>query len=56
MPSNDNSVTRRKLLQTTAFTAAAAASGVLAAPSILRAQGGAVKIGFLQPVSGALAY
>src|SRR5205814_6608533 len=56
MPSNDNSVTRRKLLQTTAFTAAAAASGVLAAPAILRAQGGAVKIGFLQPVSGALAY
>src|SRR6478735_1099508 len=56
MPSNDNSVTRRKLLQTTAFTAAAAASGVLAAPSVLRAQGGGVKIGFLQPVSGALAY
>ena len=56
MPSNDNSVTRRKLLQTTAFTAAAAASGVLAAPSVLRAQSGAVKIGFLQPVSGALAY
>src|SRR6185436_10942712 len=56
MPSNDNSVTRRKLLQTTAFTAAAAASGVLAAPSILRAQGGVVKIGFLQPVTGALAY
>ena len=56
MPSNDNSITRRKLLQTTALTAAAAASGVLAAPAILRAQGGAVKIGFLQPVSGALAY
>jgi branched-chain amino acid transport system substrate-binding protein len=54
---NDNSVSRRKLLQTTAFTAAAAAaSGVLAAPSVLRAQSGSVKIGFLQPVSGALAY
>jgi branched-chain amino acid transport system substrate-binding protein len=56
MPSNDKRVTRRKLLQTTAFTAAAAAGGVLAAPSILRAQSGGVKIGFLQPVSGALAY
>jgi branched-chain amino acid transport system substrate-binding protein len=56
MSSNDNSVTRRKLLQTTAFTAAAAAGGVLAAPSVLRAQSGSVKIGFLQPVSGALAY
>jgi branched-chain amino acid transport system substrate-binding protein len=56
MPVNDKTVSRRTLLQSTAFTAAAAASGVLAAPSILRAQGAGVKIGFLQPVSGALAY
>jgi len=56
MPNNDNTVTRRKLLQSTAFTAAAAAGGVLAAPCYLRAQGAGVKIGFLQPVSGALAY
>ena len=35
---------------------ALAASGVLAAPSVLRAQSGAVKIGFLHPVSGALSY
>ncbi len=56
MPDNDTTITRRKLLQSTAFTAAAASTGVLATPSVLRAQGGAVKIGFLQPVSGALAY
>ena len=56
MSNNDNRFTRRKFLQTSALTAAAAASGTLAAPSILRAQGGAVKVGFLQPVSGALAY
>ena len=53
---SNNRFSRRKFLQTSALTAAAAASGTLAAPSILRAQGGAVKIGFLQPVSGALAY
>jgi branched-chain amino acid transport system substrate-binding protein len=56
MPDNDQTVTRRKLLQSTAFTALAATTGVLATPSILRAQGAGVKIGFLQPVSGALAY
>ena len=56
MPNNSNGFNRRKFLQSTTLTAVAAASGVIAAPSILRAQGGAVKIGFLQPVSGALAY
>jgi branched-chain amino acid transport system substrate-binding protein len=56
MPDNDKTVTRRKLLQSTAFTAAAATTGVLATPSVLRAQGAGVKVGFLQPVSGALAY
>jgi branched-chain amino acid transport system substrate-binding protein len=49
-------LSRRKFLQTSALTAAAAASGTLAAPAVLRAQGGAVKVGLLQPVSGALAY
>ena len=56
MSNSNNRFSRRKFLQTSAFTAAAAASGTLAAPSILRAQGGAVKVGLLQPVSGALSY
>ncbi|MGZ5874064.1 MAG: ABC transporter substrate-binding protein [Bradyrhizobium sp.] len=56
MPNHSKRFTRRKFLHSTALTAAAAASGAIAAPSILRAQGGTVKIGFLQPVSGALAY
>jgi branched-chain amino acid transport system substrate-binding protein len=47
---------RRRFLQSSALTIAAAASGTLAAPAILRAQGAGVKIGLLQPVSGALAY
>jgi branched-chain amino acid transport system substrate-binding protein len=45
------SVSRRRFLQSTAIGAAA-----LAAPSILRAQGAAVKVGVLHPVSGALSY
>jgi branched-chain amino acid transport system substrate-binding protein len=56
LPNNSQRFTRRKFLRTTALSAVASASGVIAAPSLLRAQGGAVKIGFLQPVSGALAY
>ena len=56
MPNNSKRFTRRKFLRSTALTAMASATGVVAAPSVLRAQGGAVKIGFLQPVSGALAY
>jgi branched-chain amino acid transport system substrate-binding protein len=44
--------TRRKLLQTSALGAA----GVLAAPAVLRAQGAGVKVGILQPVTGALSY
>ena len=51
-----NRLNRRRFLQSSALTIAAAASGTLAAPAILRAQGGAVKVGLLQPVSGALAY
>ncbi len=50
-----STVTRRHFLQTSALGAAAAA-GVLHAPAVLRAQGSAVKIGVLHPVSGALSY
>ncbi len=46
---------RRKFLATTAL-GAAAATGSLAMPSMLRAQGGGVKLGVLHPVTGALAY
>ena len=49
------SVSRRRFLQSTALGAAAAA-GVLQAPAVLRAQGAAVKVGILHPVSGALSY
>jgi branched-chain amino acid transport system substrate-binding protein len=42
---------RRRFLQSTAVSAAA-----LSAPSILRAQGSAIKVGVLHPVSGALSY
>src|SRR5262245_45917675 len=46
-------ISRRRVLQTTAFGAAAAS---LAMPAVLRAQGAAVRIGVLHPVSGALSY
>ncbi|MBI1201198.1 MAG: ABC transporter substrate-binding protein [Rhodopseudomonas sp.] len=49
-------VSRRKFLATTALGAAAAATGTVAMPSILRAQGAAVKLGVLHPVTGALSY
>jgi len=49
-------LSRRKFLATTALGAAAAASGSLAMPSVLRAQAAAVKIGLLHPVTGALSY
>jgi len=49
------SLSRRKFLKTTALGATAAA-GLLHAPVVLRAQGNAVKIGVLHPVSGALSY
>jgi branched-chain amino acid transport system substrate-binding protein len=44
-------ISRRRLLQTTALGAAS-----LAMPAVLRAQGAAIKIGVLHPVSGALSY
>ena len=49
-------ITRRRLLQGSALGVAAAAAGTLAAPNLLRAQGAAVKLGVLHPVSGALSY
>src|SRR5258707_13544658 len=48
-------VPRRRLLQTTAM-GAAAATGLVYAPALLRAQGSSVKLGVLHPVSGALSY
>src|SRR5262249_16967069 len=48
--------TRRRLLEGSALGAAAAATGTIAAPTLLRAQGAAVKLGVLHPVSGALSY
>ncbi|MGB7258943.1 MAG: ABC transporter substrate-binding protein [Pseudolabrys sp.] len=47
---------RRNFLQTTALGAAAMATGVVSAPAVLRAQGAGVKLGVLQPLSGALSY
>jgi branched-chain amino acid transport system substrate-binding protein len=47
---------RRRFLQTSALGAVGAAAGIIGAPSVLRAQGAPVKLGVLQPVSGALSY
>jgi branched-chain amino acid transport system substrate-binding protein len=53
---NDKSrFSRRHFLQTSALFAATA-SGTIAMPSVLRAQGAGVKLGILQPVTGALSY
>ena len=49
-------VSRRRFLQATTLGAAAAATGFLQVPAVLRAQGAPVKIGVLHPVSGALSY
>jgi len=48
-------LSRRNFLQTSALGAAVGV-GTFAAPSILRAQGAGVKLGILQPVTGALSY
>src|SRR6187402_3165760 len=53
--SNDR-LNRRQFLQTSALGTIAAATGVVAAPAVLRAQGAPVKVGVLHPVSGALSY
>src|SRR5215471_6998588 len=51
-----SAVSRRRFLQSTALGAAATTAGLLRAPAVLRAQGAAIKIGVLHPVSGALSY
>jgi branched-chain amino acid transport system substrate-binding protein len=56
MSSENKGVSRRRFLTTTALGAAAAATGAVAMPAVLRAQNASVKIGVLQPVSGALSY
>ena len=50
-----SNVSRRRFLQSTGLSAVAAA-GFVSAPAVLRAQGAAVKVGVLHPVSGALSY
>src|SRR3989442_2666018 len=47
---------RRRFLTTSAVGVATAATGVLAAPAVLRAQGAGIKLGVLHTVSGALSY
>ena len=49
-------LSRRRFLHTTTLGAAASAVAFLHAPAVLRAQGTAVKLGVLHPVSGALSY
>ena len=53
---SNNRLNRRQFLQTSALGTIAAATGVVAAPAVLRAQGAPVKVGILHPVSGALSY
>ena len=48
-------LSRRDFLQTSALGVLGTA-GVLATPSVLRAQAAGVKLGILQPVTGALSY
>src|SRR5450830_84827 len=55
MSDQNNSFSRRKFLATTAL-GAVAATGSIAMPSVLRAQGAGVKLGVLHPVTGALSY
>src|SRR4051812_24007302 len=60
MPGPIFRVNRRRFLQSAGWSAAAA-SGLVAAPSLLRAQsaaaqGAAIKVAILHPVSGALSY
>ena len=56
MSKHNMRIDRRQFLATSAIGAAAAASGNLAVPSVLRAQGAGVKLGLLHPVTGALSY
>jgi branched-chain amino acid transport system substrate-binding protein len=56
MPRSVARISRRRLLENAVVGTAAAASDTLSLPAILRAQGAAVKLGVLHPVSGALSY
>jgi branched-chain amino acid transport system substrate-binding protein len=56
MSQHRSKFTRRRFLQTTAAGVAAAASGTIAAPGVLRSQPAPIKVGILQPVTGALAF
>ncbi len=56
MSTREYPLSRRRFLATSAIGAAAAATGSLALPSVLRAAGASVKLGVLHPVSGALSY
>jgi len=47
---------RRKFIQQTAALSAAAATGTLGFPALVRSQGGPLKVGVLHPVTGPLAY
>ena len=49
-------LSRRQFIASTALGAAAAATGTIAMPSVLRAAGTPIKIGVLQPVTGPLSY
>src|SRR5262245_1632335 len=46
-------VNRRRFLESAGFVAVA---GLVQAPTVLQAQGAAIKVGVLHPVSGALSY
>src|SRR5580704_14969621 len=56
MSSAAGRIDRCRLLGSAVFGAAAATSGALMMPGVLRAQGSAVKLGIVHPVSGALSY
>jgi branched-chain amino acid transport system substrate-binding protein len=56
MSSTAGWIDRRRLLGSAVFGAAAATSGALMMPGVARAQGSAVKLGIVHPVSGALSY
>ncbi len=56
MPNQKFPLSRRQFLNTTALGAAVVATGSIAMPSVLRAQGSPVKLGVLHPVTGALSY
>jgi branched-chain amino acid transport system substrate-binding protein len=49
-------IDRRRVLGSAVLGAGAATSGALMMPGVLRAQGSAVKLGIVHPVSGALSY